>query len=484
MRRMPFSLLLIFLLFICIGYVSTLALSNDHSNTMRLELIHRHAPQLMGKVFGGRPKTQLQRIKELLHSDSIRQHMISHKRRLSLSQRRKAWETPRSNCSSSSSSSIEMAIGSGAYHGAGQYFVALKVGTPAQKFMVIADTGSDLTWMNCEYRCGQDCSKKKRLKHRRVFHADGSSSFRTVPCLSEMCKIELMNLFSLTSCPTPLTPCAYDYRYADGSAALGFFANETISLGLSNGRKTKLDDVLIGCSESVQGQSVQAADGVLGLGFSKYSFAFKAAAKFGGKFSYCLVDHLSPKNVSNYLTFGSHINTAASPNDMQFTKLLLGVISPLYAVNVMGISSGGVMLDIPFEVWDINGVGGTVFDSGTSLTYLTVPAYQPVMAALEASLLRFGKLKLDIKPLNYCFNSTGFDESLVPRLAFHFADGARFEPPVKSYVIDAAPGVKCVGFVSTSWPGTSVIGNIMQQNNLWEFDLVQNKLGFAPSTCT
>ncbi|KAK9285843.1 hypothetical protein L1049_025044 [Liquidambar formosana] len=85
--------------------------------------------------------------------------------------------------------------------------------------------------------------------------------------------------------------------------------------------------------------------------------------------------------------------------------------------------------------------------------------------------------------MEFCFSATGFEESLAPKLAFHFADGAQFAPPVKSYIIDVADGVKCLGFASADWPGTSVIGNIMQQNHVWEFDLGRNKLGFAPSTC-
>ncbi|PIN20892.1 Nepenthesin [Handroanthus impetiginosus] len=249
-----------------------------------------------------------------------------------------------------------------------------------------------------------------------------------------------------------------------------------------NGRKTRLHNVLVGCSESSRGQSFRAADGVMGLGYSNHSFAVKAAEEFGGKFSYCLVDHLSPKNISSYLIFGSHEEEMTT--SLRHTELVLGVIIPFYAVRIKGISIGDIMLDIPVETWNFNGIGGLIVDSGSSLSSLTQPAYQPVMAALKLALVNFKTLDLDIGPLEYCFNSTRFDESLVPRLVFHFADGARFEPHVKSYVIDAAPGVKCLGFMRGTWPGVSVIGNIMQQNYLWEFDLENRRLGFAASSCT
>lgn len=275
-------------------------------------------------------------------------------------------------------------------------------------------------------------------------------------------------------------------RYVDGSETLGIFAEETVSLDLTNGRKLRIKDVVIGCSDSFHGQSFVKADGVLGLANGKYTFAKRASEHFDGKFSYCLVDHLSHKNVSNYIIFGSNNNESSSSllGKKRYTELELGLLSPFYAVNVIGISIDGILLKIPIQVWDANSGGGTVVDSGSSLTFLAEPAYNPVMAALQMSVSKFQRLVLKGVPMDYCFNSTGYDEKLVPSLVIHFADGARFEPHKKSYMIDVAAGVKCVGFVSVAWPGISTIGNILQQNFLWEFDLAQSKLGFVASTCT
>lgn len=268
----------------------------------------------------------------------------------------------------------------------------------------------------------------------------------------------------------------------DGSRAMGIFAKETVSVGLTNGRKAKIQEVLVGCSDSFRGQSFEKADGVLGLAYGKYSFVSKAAEKFGGKFSYCLVDHLSHKNVSNYIIFGGKKTETTLAGKMRYTKLAL--INPFYAVNVKEISIGDVMLKIPGEVWDGNRGGGAIVDSGTSLSFLSKPAYEPVMAELKKSVARYRRTKINGVPMEYCFNSTGFVEASIPKMVFHFTDGAKFEPHVKSYMVDVAKGVKCIGILSVNWPGISNIGNIMQQNHFWEFDLTEGKLGFAPSTCT
>ncbi|XP_051125917.1 aspartic proteinase NANA, chloroplast-like [Andrographis paniculata] len=474
-------------------FITVVSVQQGYGNgSVKLELIHRHGNGT-GRKWSSFP------LRQLLHRDAIRLAAISEKLSMAKTEsiaattsRRRIQESNAYYFSACKNGTVsgQLPMHSGADAGAGQYFVHFRVGSPAQRVVLVADTGSDLTWMNCKYSChGVRCRRRKKKKERdfrkrRVFLADHSSSFRTLPCSSAMCKVDLANLFSLARCPSPMDPCAYDYRYSDGSAAVGLFANETVTFRLTTGRKLKLHNVLVGCSESSRGESFQGADGVMGLAYSNHSFAVTAAARFRGKFSYCLVDHLSPKNVSSYLIFGSHDESRVTLGRMRYTELVLGVLSSFYAVNLRGISVGGSMLDIPTETWDVNGVGGLIIDSGSSLTSLVQPAYQPVMAAIRLTLLNFANLNLDIGPLEYCFNSTGFDESAVPRLAFHFADGARFEPHVKSYVIDAAPGVKCLGFVPAAWPGSSVIGNIMQQNHLWEFDIVNRRLGFAASSCS
>ncbi|XP_022769957.1 aspartyl protease family protein 2-like [Durio zibethinus] len=440
---------------------------------VRFKLIHRHSPEL-GEDPGttlGPPSSPRERIKQLVHSDSARLHTISQR----LAPRRKNFEVKvlgKSNL-------VELPMRSAADIGAGQYFVSFRVGSPPKKFIMITDTGSSLTWLKCKYECN-NCSRDRAMLHERIFQAKKSPTFKPIPCSSDICKVDLSECFSLARCAMPTAPCAYDYRYADGTRVVGIFGNDTVKVRLRGGQKIKVTDVMVGCSETIRG-NFHDIDGVLGLGFNQHSFAVKVARKFGHKFSYCLVDHLSPSSLVNFLVFGE---VAASPvPKMQYTELILGILNPYYAVNVSGISINGKMLDIPSNAWDINGDGGVIMDSGSSLTYLVKPVFDQVIAAFQAPLSRFKKLDLNLGP-DHCFSDAEFEQSLMPKLAIHFADGAKLEPPLKSYVIDAEDGVKCLGFASTFWPGTSVIGNIMQQNHLWQFDLLNSKLGFAPSSCT
>jgi hypothetical protein len=148
-----------------------------------------------------------------------------------------------------------------------------------------------------------------------------------------------------------------------------------------------------------------------------------------------------------------------------------------------GVHLGGEQLDIPSDVWDADKDGGAILDSGTSLTILATPEYEVLVAPLSA---RFAGLpRVSVDPFEYCYNWTAAVAGTpdIPELEVEFAGSTRLRPPAKSYVIDAAPGVKCIGVQEGAWPGVSVIGNILQQEHLWEFDLRDRLLRFKHTRC-
>lgn len=184
-----------FSLLLLLGTRTTVLCSVQGS--LRLELLHRHHPELAGEA-PEHPRTRLELLRELASADRLRASFVGRKRG------RRATEVPPGG------KSFAMPISSGAYARTGQYFVRFRVGTPARPFLLVADTGSDLTWMNCRYNCRNCTVTTPGRRPRRIFMADKSSTFRPIDCSSAMCKTELP--FSLTQCPTPISPCSYDYR--------------------------------------------------------------------------------------------------------------------------------------------------------------------------------------------------------------------------------------------------------------------------------
>jgi hypothetical protein len=118
--------------------------------------------------------------------------------------------------SANAAAAFAMPLGSGAYSGIGQYFVRFRVGTPAQPFLLVADTGSDLTWVKCRRPAPADKSANSSSLSSsgtgRAFRPEKSRTWAPISCASDTCVKSLP--FSLATCPTPGTPCAYDYRSA------------------------------------------------------------------------------------------------------------------------------------------------------------------------------------------------------------------------------------------------------------------------------
>ena len=507
---------------------------NDAEGEMlSLELVHRHDAR-----FGGDDVDQAEAVKGFIARDLWRREkMINHRKGINQQDhhhhhlhRRKEMEVRKE---------FQMPMHSGRDYAVGEYFVEVEVGTPGQSFWLVADTGSELTWFNSipnnhhsidnlpppqrkkhhkhphhqhhPHQPGKHKHKhkhkggsktktksKKKTKSRQpksrtakddpndpcngIFCPHRSHTFKQLPCSSKICTQDLSGVFSLSYCPNHSDPCLFDISYADGSSATGFFGIDTLSLNLTNGKQGKLENLTIGCTQSVLNGITfnENTGGILGLGFAKGSFVDKASLKYNTKFSYCLVDHLSHRNVSSYLTFGNpKVKLLA---EKKTTELFL--YQPFYGVNVTGISVGREMLDIPPRVWDFEAQGGMIIDSGTTLAALVQDAYEPVVEALKKSLSHVKKVDKSLGDLDFCFESEGFDPSSVPSLVFHFGGGVKFAPPVKSYVIDFGPNVKCLGFVPINGTGVSVIGNIMQQSHLWQIDVYQNTVSFAPSRCS
>ncbi|KAE8723025.1 hypothetical protein F3Y22_tig00013285pilonHSYRG00216 [Hibiscus syriacus] len=320
----------------------------------KYKLIHRHSPELghHPKSTLGRPINGRERIKQLVHSDYVRYRTFQ--RRLK---------------------------------------------RPGRETYEHMNPNHDLrSYMDPMQKKCSNCTLGKKKKKVRFYNPNESRTYRPIPCSSSYCSTELMPFNSLIDCPTPDSACRYDTQYVDGQRVWGTFGNDTITIKMRGSQKVKLENMTIGCSESLISQTFEL-DGLLGLGCIVQSFTGQAVKKSDKKFCYCLVDHLSPSNLSSYLVFGDGENQ-------------LPICKRRSCFSEHGIGAHIIM-------WDD-------LDTGTSLTALAAPAYDKVMEGLLPSIGKFKKLRRDWpgQTPGHCFNSTGFKETMVPRLAIHFADGA------------------------------------------------------------
>ncbi|KAJ6843854.1 uncharacterized protein M6B38_116880 [Iris pallida] len=138
-----------------------------------------------------------------------------------------------------------------------------------------------------------------------------------------------------------------------------------------------------------------------------------------------------------------------------------------FYVRVKGVRVGGEPLPVPPESWELaeDGTGGTIIDSGTTLTYFVRPAYRAIREAFARKVTY--PLVEDFPVLNPCYNVSGVagEEVVMPGFGLEFADGAVWDFPAENYFIRLEPeAIMCLAFLETPRSSLSIIGNYQQQN--------------------
>ncbi|KAK7305583.1 hypothetical protein VNO77_43489 [Canavalia gladiata] len=426
---------------------------------------------------------------QILHRKILEKNNINSMSRLQeakeqLQQQNKPTNASAESCNDKFSGMVMATLESGASLGSGEYFIDMFVGTPPKHVWLILDTGSDLNWIQC-VPC-YDCFEQ----HGPHYDPKGSSSYRNISCHDPRCQ--------LVSSPHPLRPCKvenqacpYFYDYADGSNTTGDFALETFTVNLTwpNGKENfkEVVDVMFGCGHWNKG-FFHGASGLLGLGRGALSFSSQLQSIYGHSFSYCLTDLFSNASVSSKLIFGEDKELLNHPN-LNFTSLLAGEESPddtFYYLRIKSIIVGEEVLDIPEQTWhwSSQGAGGTIIDSGSTLTFFPDNAYDVIKEAFMKKI-KLHPIAEDNFIMSPCYNVSGALQVELPDFGIHFADGAVWNFPVENYFYQYEPDeVLCLAILKT--PNNSsltIIGNLLQQNFHILYDTKKSRLGYSPRRC-
>jgi hypothetical protein len=360
------------------------------------------------------------------------------------------------------------------------------IGTPSKHFSLILDTGSDLNWIQCVpcHVCFD--------QNGPYYDPKDSSSFNNISCHDPRCQFVTSPDPPQPSCKPEKAEenqtCPYFYWYGDSSNTTGDFALETFTVNLTkpNG-KTELkivENVMFGCGHWNRGLFHGAA-GLLGLGRGPLSFASQLQNLYGHSFSYCFVDRNSNSSVSSKLIFGENKELLRNHN-LNFTSFVGGKENTFYYVEIKSIMVGGEVLKIPQETWNLSseGVGGTIIDSGTTLTYFAEPAYEIIKEAFMKKIKGYAIVE-SFLPLKPCYNVSGIEEMELPEFGILFSDGAVWDFPVENYFIQIeSDDVVCLAILGTPKSALSIIGNYQQQNFHILYDVKKSRLGYAPMKCS
>ncbi|PHT59705.1 hypothetical protein CQW23_02068 [Capsicum baccatum] len=426
-------------------------------------------------------------LRDLGRIQTLHTRIVEKKNQISVSRLEKGNEKPVISPAASSfnlSGKLMATLESGMSLGSGEYFMDVFVGTPPKHFSLILDTGSDLNWIQC-VPC-YDCFEQ----NGPYYDPKDSTSFTNISCHDPRCHL-VSSLDPPQPCKTENQTCPYYYWYGDSSNTTGDFALETFSVNLTapsgNSEIKKVENVMFGCGHWNRGLFHGAA-GLLGLGRGQLSFSSQLQSLYGhSSFSYCLVNRNSNSSVRSKLIFGEDKELMKHP-DLNFTLLVGGKENPaetFYYVQIKSVIVGDEVLKIPEETWNLSplGVGGTIIDSGTTLSYFAEPAYEIIKDAFVNKVKGYPLIE-DFPILRPCYNVSGVENLELPSFRIVFGDGAIWNFPAENYFIKLDPEeIVCLAVLNTPHSAMSIIGNYQQQNFHILYDTKRSRLGYAPTRC-
>ncbi|XP_030551240.1 aspartyl protease family protein At5g10770 [Rhodamnia argentea] len=346
------------------------------------------------------------------------------------------------------------------------YIVTMELG--GRNMSVILDTGSDLTWVQCQ-PCTVCYSQQDPL-----FNPSASPSYKSILCNSSTCQ-SLEYATGNSGVCRPRTPiCNYFVSYGDGSYTRGELGVEHLNLGA-----TPLDNFVFGCGRNNKGL-FGGASGLMGLGRSSLSMASQTSNLFGGVFSYCLPS--AEVAESGSLAFGGDFSVYKNNTPISYTAMIPNPQLPtFYFLNLTGISVGGAAIQsLSF------GKAGILIDSGTVISRLPPSMYR---ALKEAFLMKFTGYPPapGFSILDTCFNLSAYQEVEIPTIDMHFDGDANLKADVNGifYFAKTDASQVCLALASLTYEDEiGIIGNYQQKNQRVVYDTMGSKLGFAGETCS
>lgn len=345
------------------------------------------------------------------------------------------------------------------------YIVTMGLG--GLNMTVIVDTGSDLTWVQCE-----PC-KSCYNQQGPLFKPSSSPSYQPLLCNSSICESLVPDVGNSGPCGSTMSTCNYMVNYGDGSYSDGELGEEKLSFG-----GTSVNNFVFGCGRNNKGL-FGGTSGLMGLGRSSLSMISQTDAIFGGVFSYCLPT--TEAGASGSLVMGNESSVFKNVTPIAYTRIVPNPqLSTFYILNLTGIRVGGVALQAPSFSH-----GGVIIDSGTVITRLAPSVYKALKAEFWKQFSSFPSAP-GFSILDTCFNLTGYEEVNIPTIRMYFEGNAELNVDVTGifYMVKEDASQVCLALASLSDENEiGIIGNYQQRNQRVVYDTKQSKIGFAGEPC-
>lgn len=364
----------------------------------------------------------------------------------------------------------------------GLYYVVARFGNPSREFFLDMDTGSDLTWLQCDAPCS-NCAKGPHALYK-------PRKANLVDCSEAACST--VQAGSKFGCDHGTGQCDYEIMYADGGYSLGVLVQDQLAMILTN-RSWGYTKAVFGCAYNQQGSLAKSptfTDGVLGLSSSAASLLSQLAEQgiIKNVFAHCIS---GDGNNGGYLFLGDKLLPARG---ITWASLLGKPATKNYMVAVEDVFFGDASMRLGSK-----GFGTAIFDSGTSYTYLPSSLYAKVALAIRNSLVGSGferDLTDNTLPLCWKYNApiSALKDvhHMFKPLVFEFRSSGWFRKTSKmqltpeGYLIINSKGNVCLGLLDGNVMGNDgpiIIGDISMRGILVVYDNENHQLGWLKSDC-
>ncbi|KAJ0229188.1 Aspartyl protease APCB1 [Hirschfeldia incana] len=359
----------------------------------------------------------------------------------------------------------------------GFYFTRILVGS--HYFYLDIDTGSDLTWVQCDAPC-RSCAKGAN----QLYTPRKGMLVRSAESLC----VEVQKN-QLTEHCEDCEQCDYEIEYADLSSSLGVLTKDEFHISLHNGSVADLD-IVFGCGYDQQGlllNTLVKTDGILGLSRAKISLPSQLASRgiISNVVGHCLPSDL---NGEGYIIMGSDL---VPSHGMTWVPMLHHSHLEVYQMQVSKVSYGNGMLSLDGRV------GKVLFDTGSSYTYFPNKAYSHLVKSLQEVSGIGLTLDESDKTLPVCWQADFPISSLsdVRRLfrPITLQIGSKWwiisrklvlQP--EDYLIINNKGNVCLGILDGSSVhdgSTIILGDVSMRGHLIVYDNVKRRIGWMKSDC-
>ncbi|KAI3894800.1 hypothetical protein MKX03_000042 [Papaver bracteatum] len=345
------------------------------------------------------------------------------------------------------------------------HYADVSLGTPSLSFLAALDTGSDLFWVPCDCT---SCIRSIRtgsgdVVNFNIYSSNSSSTSKAVSCNRSLCARGCLGSSS--------DQCSYQVDYVSANtSSSGTLVEDFLHLTTNNHMPKDIDArITFGCGQVQTGIFLDgvAPNGVFGLGIAKTSVPsiLSSQGLIANSFSMCFgFDEMGR------IKFGD--KGSSDQNETHFNLL-----HPTYVISVTQFTVGGNLSDLNIDAF---------FDSGTSFTHLSDPAYTAFCDSFDAQVVHKRRSSDPAHSFEYCYDvSSNSTEFPTPNVTLIMKGGGEFNvyDPTLPIFTDGTVTEYCLGVLKSPNPNENFIGQNFMTGNHIVYDREKRVLGWKASNC-